>query len=147
MIEIDNEATLSDLFGHWPDFHDAELITLRLDATDRSGPLLEAEFEVAEMSSEIDERGYYKDLQRARTTLRFNRVGRLLLSDFLEQNVLSSLELSEAGPDDYDRFFGTGPVGRRRYRVKWDSAIGCEADFLCDTLEVLTASPFARASS
>jgi len=146
MIEIDNESILSDLFGHWPDFHDAELITLRLDATEHSGPRLEAEFEVAEMSSEIDERGFYKDLQRARTTLRFDRVARLLVSDFLEQNVLSGLELSVAGPDDYDTFFGKGPEGRRRYRVKWDGPVGCEAEFLCDTIEVMAASPFARAT-
>jgi hypothetical protein len=145
MIEIDNASTLSDLFGHWPDFHDAELITLRLHATEHSGPQLEAEFEVAEMSGEVDDRGYFKDSQRARTTVRFNRVARLLVSDFLEQNVLSSLKLSEAGADDYDKIFGNGPRGRRRYRVRWDSSVGCEADFLCDTIEVLAASPFARA--
>lgn len=145
MIEIGNASALFDLFGHWPDFHDAELITLRLDAAEHSGPRLEAEFEVAEMSSEVNDRGYFKDRQRARTTLRFNRVARLKVTDFLQENVLSSLELSEAGPDDYDKIFGKGPEGRRRYRVKWDSSVGCEADFLCDTIEVLAASPFARA--
>jgi hypothetical protein len=145
MIQIENAQTLSDLFGHWPDFHDAEVITLRLDATEHSGPQLEVEFEVAEMSSEVDERGYFKDRQRVRTTLRFDRVARLRLSDFLEQNVLGSLELSEAAADEYDEMYGTGPRGRRKYRVKWDSSVGCEADFLCDTIEVLAASAFARA--
>jgi hypothetical protein len=143
MIEIGNASTLSDLFGHWPNFHDAELITLRLDATDHSDSQLEAEFEVAEMSDEVDDRGYYKDRQRARTTLRFNRVARLLVSDFHSQNVLRSLEFSETAPEDYDRTLGPRQ-GHRRYCVQWESAVGCEADFLCDSIEVLAASPFAR---
>jgi len=143
MIKIENAPALSDLFGHWPDFHDAELISLRLDATEQNGPHLTADFEVAEMSNEVDERGYYQDLQRARTTLRFDRVARLRVSDFLRQNVLSVLELSEATVDDYDKTFGTGPEGRRRYCVKWDSSVLCEADFLCDRIEVVSVSPVA----
>ena len=147
MVEIENAALLTDLFGHWPDFHDAELIALRLDAAGYEGPWLEADFEVAEMSSEIDERGYYRDRQRARATLRFGPVRRLRLEDFLYQNVLSSLELAPAGPDDFDEVFGPDePDGRRRCRVRWGSAIGCTADFLCDSIAVTTAAPVARAT-
>jgi len=145
MIEIQQAALLTNLFGHWPDFHDAELRILRLDASGHEGPALEAEFDVAEMSQEVDERGYYRDRQRARTTLRFERVARLRLRDFLYQNVVAELALREAGPDEHDEFFGDDPLGRRRYRVQWTSSIGCEADFLCDEIRVLTAAPAVRA--
>jgi hypothetical protein len=144
MIQIENEQILSDLFGHWPDFHDAEVIALRLDASDHSGPTLEAEFAIAEMSNEVDERGFFRDRQRVRATLHFHRVARLRLTDFLYQNVVSSLELSTTTPQEFDEFLGTGPEGRRKYRVTWGSSIGCRADFLCDAIEVQSAVPFAR---
>jgi len=140
-IEIENAELLTHLFGHWPDFHDAEVIALRLEATGRAGSSLEADFEIAEMSSGVDERGFYRDRQRVRATLRFGDIRRLRLEDFLHQNVLSSLELAAAGPDDYDEVFGACKEGRRKYRVGWGSAIGCAADFLCESVTVLSASP------
>ena len=146
MIEIENSKALTDLFGHWPDFHDAELLTLRLDTTSAEGASLEAEFEVAEMGEETDERGYYRDRQRARARLRFARLARLQLTDFLHQNVLWSLELTEAGAEDFDPLLGDHPDGRRRYRIRWDSSVGCAADFLCDRLAVVEAVPVARAT-
>jgi hypothetical protein len=144
MVEIDNEALLSNLFGHWPDFHDAEIFALILAARDHSAPAIDIEVEVAGMSSEIDERGFYRDRQRARAMIRFHNVARVRLTDFLDQNVMSSLELAHCTSDDYDEFFGKGPEGRRKFKVQWESAIGSQADFLCDSIEVLSAAPFAR---
>ena len=146
MIAIENESALSTLFGHWPDFHDAELITITLSAPNHSGPSIEAEFEVAEMSSEIDARGYFKDSQRAAALLRFHNVARVRLTDFAQQNVLDSLELSNAGPEDHDEMWGTGPKSRRKYRVSWVSSVGCEASFLCDVIEVVSARATRRTS-
>jgi hypothetical protein len=144
MVEIDNEALLSSLFGHWPDFHDAEIVALSLAARDHSPPAIDIEVELAEMSNEVDERGYYRDRQRARAMIRFHNVARVRLTDFLHQNVMSGLELSPASSDDYDEFFGEGLKGRRKFKVQWESAIGSQADFLCDSIEVLSATPFAR---
>ena len=147
MVEIKNAALLTGLFGHWPDFHDAELIALRLDAAGHAGPSLEADFEVAEMSEEVDDRGYYRDRQRARATLRFGSVRRLRLNDFLYQNVLGALALAPAGPEDFDEVFGPDwDQGRRRYRVSWGSSIGCAADFLCDSIAVVVATPVTQAT-
>ena len=69
---------LIDLFGHWPDFHDAEIRQIRLDTEGYRDPCLEIDFEVAEMSPELDQRGFYRDRQRARTTVRFENVANLL---------------------------------------------------------------------
>ena len=146
MVEIKNATALSDLFGHWPDFHDAELTALRLDATGHQGPSLEAHFEVAEWTSELDERGYFRERQRVRVTLRFDDVRRLRLSGFLYQNVLFRLDAALAAPGDHDEVFGDDAQGRRRFRVRWDSSIGCEADFLCDAIRVVAAEPVAQAT-
>jgi hypothetical protein len=146
MVEIENESALSTLFGHWPDFHDAELLAMTLSTGNQSNPVIEATFNVAEMSSELDERGYFKDSQRALAVLRFRNVARVRLTDFAQQNVLDSLELSQAGPDDYDPMWGERPQGRRKLRVGWVSSVGCEANFLCDAIEVVSATATRRTS-
>ena len=146
MVAVENESALSTLFGHWPDFHDAELVTLTLSAPNHANPSIEAEFEVAEMSSEVDARGYFKDSQRAVAVLRFHNVARVRLTDFARQNVLDGLELSNAGPQDYDPMWGKGPEARRKFVVSWVSSVGCEANFLCDAIEVVSARVAPRTS-
>ena len=146
MVAIENESVLSTLFGHWPDFHDAELVTLTLSAPGHASPSIEAEFEVAEMSGETDARGYFKDSQRAVTVLRFHNVARVRLTSFAQQNVLDSLELSNAGAEDYDPMWGKGPKVRRKLVVSWVGSVGCEANFLCDAIEVVSARVARRTS-
>ena len=143
-VEIQRAELLTDLFGHWPDFHDADLLSLQLTASEEA--ILEAEFEVAEMSDEVDEEGYFRDRQRARTRLRFTRVARTRLLDFYDRNILSELLIDPAGDLFAEAIGPNTPESRRRFRVHWRSAVGCEGDFLCDGIEVLAASPVVRAT-
>lgn len=147
MIEIENSAALIELFGHWPDFHDGEIHRIRIDAGRLHDPSVEIDFEVAEMSAEVDARGYYKDRQRARATLRFENVGSLRLEGLYNQNVLSELHIRPAGAEDLDEVLGANDSrARRRYRVEWPSAIGMAGSFICDRISVLTAEPCVRTS-
>lgn len=57
MIEIEHVERLTALFGHWPNFHDAALTAVRLDASGDDGPSLEADLDVFETLPEIDEVG------------------------------------------------------------------------------------------
>lgn len=144
MVDIDHSARLTDLFGHWPHFHDAELRALRLEAPRGGGPWMEADIEVAEMSAEVDERGYYRDRQRALTTIRFDNVLDVAVFDFRFQNVLNALEIRETTPEERH----AGPAwGSRRYHVAFLPIPGfCEVAFFCDAIEVLSAIPVARAT-
>ena len=147
MIEIGNGQLLVDLFGHWPDFHDAEIHGFRLDSSDGREPGLEIDFEVAEMSNETDERGYYRDRQRVRTTLSFSRVANLRIEGVYSQNVLFDLVLEPTQAEDFDEILGRDDArSRRRHRVQWSSSLGMEASFLCDDVTVVSARPCARAS-
>ena len=147
MISIQNASLLTDLFGHWPDFHDAEVRGLRIDASKYRDPVLEVDFEVAEMSDEIDERGYYRDRQRALTTISFARVANLQIDGVFSQNVLSELLLEPTGPEDFDEVLGSDdPQSRRRHRVRWGSSLGMAASFLCDGVSVIRADATERAS-
>ena len=145
MVEIEHSARLVDLFGHWPDFHDAELRALRLEAPRDGRPSLEADIEVAEMSDEIDERGYYRDRQRALTTIRFSNVLDVSVLDFRFQNVLDALQLRETTLAERPQ--GGAAWAARRYHVTFVPIGGfCEVALLCDAVEILKAVPVARAT-
>ena len=147
MIEIQNASLLTDLFGHWPDFHDAEIRGLRIDATDYRDPVLEIDFEVAEMSEETDDRGHYRDRQRARTTISFARVANLHIDGVFSQNVIFELSLEPTGAADFDEVLGSEDArSRRQHRVSWSSSLGMGASFLCDDIAVVSATASARAS-
>ena len=144
MVDIENAALLVALFGHWPDFHDGEIQRLRVDASDHRDPALEIDFKIAEKSAEVDERGYYKDRQRAYATLRFENVGSLRLEGVFNQNVLGELRIEAAGPNDFDEVLGADdPRARRRYRVDRSSAIGMAGSFICDQVSVVRAEACA----
>jgi hypothetical protein len=144
MVEIENAHLLVDVFGHWPDFHDAELRTLRLDAMGADGAMLEVEIEVAEMSSEIDERGYYRDRRRCRAMLHFGNVLDASVVGFRYQNVLEALEVTELNPEERQT---AEPWGERRYRVRFIPIPAfCEVEFLCDSMSVVTVTPVVPAS-
>ena len=147
MVEIENSDILVALFGHWPNFHDGEIEQLRVDTRHERGPSIEIDFEIAEKSTEVDQRGYYKDRQRAFTTLRFENVGSLRLEGVYSQNVLDALRIEPTGPEDVDEVLGVAdPRARRRYRVEWSSAIGMAGSFICDQVIVVRAKPCAPAS-
>ena len=138
MIEIEHAERLSDLFGHWPDFHDAEIRALRLASPGRAPAALELDVDVAEMSREVDERGYFKPRQRCSATLRFEDVVGASLTDFGLQNVLDAIVVTELSPAEYA---GAGGFwGGRRYRVQCVPIAGfCEVDLLCERIIVVRA--------
>jgi len=145
MIEINNSASLVALFGHWPDFHDGEIHRFGIDTTDHRNPVIEIEFEIAEMSNEVDERGYYRDRQRARATIRFDNVGNLRLEGLYNQNSIGHLDMLPATAEDVDEVLGANdPRGPRRHRVEWSSNIGMAGSFICDGITVLNAESYTR---
>ena len=62
MPTIDNQELVTRIFGRWPSFHDAEVLSVRLDRGvngEADEPSLEAAIHVFQMTAEIDSRGYY----------------------------------------------------------------------------------------
>jgi Immunity protein 50 len=143
MVAIENASRLTELFGHWPSFHDAEIIAVRLRAESSAPSTLELELEIAELSSEVDEAGYYRDRQRCRATLRFENVSELSLMDFGPQNVLDDLVVRPTQPGDRERLKGFW--GDRRYHVRFEPIPGfCDIELYCDRMTVLEAVPVQR---
>jgi immunity protein 50 of polymorphic toxin system len=146
MDEIQHASRLTELFGHWPSFHDAEIIGAQLRAATATPSSLELEVEIAEMSGEVDEAGFYRDRQRCRAVLRFENVSELGLLDFGPQNVLNDLTVRLTEPRDHERLKGFW--GDRRYYVRFEPIAGfCEIELYCDRLEVVSAVVVERSES
>ena len=89
--EIEGADEVVKWFGHWPSFHDAEILELHLDRACRSWIKIHAWL----MTNEIDENNYYKRDKHAVVKFAFERVFKLELTGFSIQNVISELSLEK----------------------------------------------------
>jgi len=90
---ISGAEKLIAVFGHWPSFHDAEVIWLKLDRRSNGkehGPTLEAQIHAWEMTNEVDEHGYYVLRHHVLVSLKFLDVEELRLNDFNHQMSFSA---------------------------------------------------------
>jgi hypothetical protein len=130
--QIIGAERLVSVFGSWPDFHDAEIISVRLDSADTQGaPSFELAIHAFRMTKEVDARGYFMRADHSIVLLRFSRIDALSLNDFYKQNVIFSLLLSPLQVDD----------SQARIDVEITSSCGMEGKFTCDGVEVVSVTP------
>jgi hypothetical protein len=136
MENVLNGEVLTEIFGYWPSFHDAEVVQIRLDrgqADAQTPPVkLEADVHVFEMTDRLTAEGTYELQKHTLVTLAFRGLAQLQLKWFNHQNVLCELGLCEIS-DHRDGL---------KWEVSFDSAYGVDASFLCKEVEVLRAAPF-----
>jgi Immunity protein 50 len=90
LAAINGAEELRDWFGYWPNFHDAEIISLGLNRADASTLVVYT----WEMTNEIDAKGYYVSAKHVVVEFVMNAVFDLSLSGFNHQNVVSSLSVA-----------------------------------------------------
>jgi len=128
-----NSEALTSVFGTWPSFHDAEVVRLRLDRSGISGPELEADIHLFEITSEMTPEGIYKLRHHTRVALLFGGIDGLAIDAFNQQNVLRELKLKDISDRQLDVL---------KWEVVFDPSWGLGAHFLCETISVLRAEPF-----
>lgn len=132
--QILNAEALTEVFGSWPLFHDAEVHRIRLT---RSGPgtspALEADIHLFEISAEVGPDGTYRQDKHILATLLFEGVDQLQLEGFNHQNVLFELAIKDISDRLRDVL---------RWEVELVSSHGVSARWLCETVSVLEAQPF-----
>lgn len=84
---IEGAKDLSDWFGYWPSFHDAEVISLHLNRGAASSLVLHT----WEMTKEVDKQGYYVLAKHVLVEFVMGQVVDLSLSGFNHQNVVFGL--------------------------------------------------------
>ena len=135
-LHVENAVALTDIFGYWPSFHDAEVLTLHLERADKDGPSLEARIHVFHRSDRIDERGFYIREHHTIATLHFANIDLNDLGGFNGSNVLSEIEIEEVDPAANEG---------RRLGVSFASSFGESLDLRCDRISVKAVEPFVEA--
>lgn len=136
-VKIENEHLLTDRFGRWPSFHDAEIVSARFERSGPDAPFLECDIHVFEMTTEIDEAGFYILKHHTLVTLRFCDIALERFAGWNEQNALWSLDIQPAVSADQS--------AQDSYSIEVDmpSSYGCEAKLWCRAVKILNARDFA----
>ena len=132
---ITGAEKLTDIFGYWPSFHDAEVLWIRLDRlpyTEQYGPVLEAVIHAFEITSEVDPDGFYVVRHHVRVHLRFEGVTELQLEGFNNQNALMGLGVKNICDRQMENI---------RWEVQFDSSWGVTASFRCYSAEIVGVTP------
>lgn len=119
---IINAERLVSVSHEWPAFHDAEVLSVRLDRRGHSGPTLDmdlwlrgtADADVVGESPSVD------------VSLRFGHVDQVELLDFGPQNVLFDMVLDRAGD---------------RWQVRLNTSYGLCGGFAAASIEVVAVVP------
>lgn len=133
--KIQNSHLLTDIFGRWPSFHDAEVLRIILDRDEARPitPYLQATIHVFEMTSQINERGEYVLKNHVAVTFRFIEIYELSLEDFNQQNVLQGLSVFDVSDRQLERI---------KFEVSFDGIFGISAKFQCNSISIESVEPY-----
>ena len=133
--KIENSRLLTDVFGRWPSFHDAEVLRVLLDrgTPQPYGPWLQATIHVFEMTSQI-ERGAYVLKNHVAATFRFIEIYELELTDFNQQNVLQGLRIQDVSSRQLERI---------KFEVFLDGNFGVSLSLQCNSISIESVEPYA----
>lgn len=134
---IEGSDKLTNIFGYWPSFHDAEVIELHFvrgdvdpDNNKYVFPVLTAKLHLWEMTREIKSDGFFGSHKHNLTRLRFYYIDDLKMEGFNHQNAILGLRLTSFQPSE-----GPSPL----FTVHFDPAFVMGAAFKCARIEVLEA--------
>ena len=136
---IGGSKKLTDIFGYWPSFHDAEIIELNFwrgevepEANRYVFPVLDVSLHVWELLNDTNAQGYLVARHHTRTKFRFHDVNDFRMEGFNHQNAILGLSITRE-----ERSQGPSPV----FVVCFDPAFGMGATFTCGRVEVVEAVP------
>lgn len=134
---FERSSMLTDIFGYWPSFHDAEVHELLLDrgnvdagSSSYAFPVLTVKIHVFEMTDEVTSEGFFVLTKHTLVTLRFHDVEAGRFDGFNHQNAILGLTVTDA-----ERGSRKAPLRE----VKMDAAYGLDASFRCSRCEVVAA--------
>jgi len=135
MVRIENQELLTQRFGRWPSFHDAEVVHVRFERGGLDAPYMECGIHVFDMTSEVDARGCYVIRNHTLAILRFCQMELESFKGWNGQNVLFDLKINQAQP-------GRDSTADPRIEVELSSSYGCSAFFTCGAVKVMSAEEF-----
>lgn len=127
---ITGHEELTSIFGGWPSFHDAEVLSVRLERETPhpdASPALYASIHVFSARKSEESPTGIEFYNHTVVTFRFNLVAGLRLSEFNQQNAIFNLRFEKPpdAPDD-------APL-----RVVFEPSFGIDCSFFCKSVEVV----------
>jgi hypothetical protein len=136
-LYIQKSHKLTDIFGYWPSFHDAEVIDLHLwrgnvdpEKNQYVFPVLIVTLHVWELAEQANESGHLVKRHHTLTTLRFQDVDAFSMAGFDHQNEIFELLIERRERSD-----GPSPF----FFVELKPASDMSASFRCLRVEVAEA--------
>jgi hypothetical protein len=132
--KIEHSKLLTEVFGRWPSFHDAEVVSLELfrESKGVSQPNLKARIHVFEMTPEVDGQGFYILKNHVLVSFLFCGIDESTVVGFNQQNVLWDLVITDITSRQLERL---------RFEVHFSSSFGVEAEFKCRSVEIESVEP------
>lgn len=135
---IEGAEKITNIFGYWPSFHDAEIINFHLwrgdvdpDRKKYIGPVLTLLVHLWELTNEVNTEGFLILKHHTLATLRFHNVFEdIQMSGFNHQNAIFGLRIERKSRDS-----GPSPY----FEVALDPSFGIGASFTCFRVEVTDA--------
>lgn len=137
---IQGSEKLTNIFGYWPSFHDAEVLELYLwrgyvepDKDSYIFPVLTIKVHVWELTTEVDSNGYLVRRHHTLVTLKFRDVEALKIDGFNHQNAIFGMSIVQC-----ERESNASPY----FAVELEQSFGIGSTFKCLGIEVADAIPW-----
>ncbi|HEV2326541.1 MAG TPA: Imm50 family immunity protein [Terracidiphilus sp.] len=145
---IKNSYKITDIFGYWPSFEDAEIQELRLSVaggepwvTGSESPALEMTVHVFERTDELTPEDRFVLNKHTLVRFRFNNIDGLQLSNFWYQNCIADFDFGIESTTP-SRARNSGEASRTSMlRVDIHSSVGLSGKFKCQSAEVISTEP------
>ncbi len=128
--KIIGHEKLTAIFGYWPSFHDAEILSINLERNGNDefeGPILFVTIHVFQMGPETTVTGKFIFHHHSLITFRFCRVGDLELNGFNQQNAIDGLSISKK-PNKENK--------STKFIVDFEQSFGVGCSFSCDRIAI-----------
>ena len=132
--KIRGSQLLTNVFGHWPSFLAAEVISFELgqDAAGVGEPSIRSKIYLLEMPRDIDAKVVPVPRNGVNATFLFAGIDELSVAGFNQQNALREL---------FVRDISSRQMEKLKFDVHFDSSFGLEARFKCRSIEVESVEP------
>lgn len=133
--DITNSSLVTEVFGCWPSFHDAEVRCLRFEASGNGGPELFADIYAFEITKDIALSGHYVLKKHVVVSFRFAGVDQVEMYGFNQQNAIMGLKITNISARQMEGI---------SFEVAFEGSFGVSARFLCRKVVVQGVRPWSR---
>lgn len=130
-LNIEGSEKVLELYGEWPSFHDAEILSVNLDrgkAEKKCGPIVAIKLHGFAITNELDDKGHYKVVNHAQIVFQFYGVVEFALTHgFGTQNPLSGVSIEDIRSHQLEGI---------NYFVEFSAHLNCDIEFKCSSVVV-----------